>query len=102
MRSTRWLWAALLAVGGAAVAIVLVPVFFIRPFSPQTPGKVAVAYHLRTANPWAAPLLAAVAAAIVVALFRRRPHWALRVLAVVLLLPVLGAAWQQGSVRSLA
>jgi hypothetical protein len=89
----RGLWAGLVAAALLTLTLVLVPVFFIRPFSPQTPVKVAVAYHLRSVSPWAAPALAAVAAGFAALILRRRPHWALRALAVLVLVPVGGAAW---------
>ena len=46
------------------LAVVLVPVVLIRPFSPQTPKTVAIAFTLRTASPWLAPAGAALAAAL--------------------------------------
>lgn len=75
------------------VAVVLVPVLLLRPFSPQTPATVATAYALRTASPWLAPSGAALAALFGALSLRRRPRrfWAAaNVLAVA---AAAGAAW---------
>ena len=83
------LWLAALV----SVAVVLLPVFILRPFSPQTAPAVAVAYRLREA----APLLTAVVAGLVLMAvavgWRRAPgRWA-RVAVVGALGIALGAAW---------
>lgn len=47
----RGTWAALLAVTLGSVAIIAVPVLLIRPFSPQTPSSMALAFALRRWSP---------------------------------------------------
>jgi hypothetical protein len=89
----KTLWAGLALVALLTVGIVIVPVFLIRPFSPQTPTRVAVAYHLRSLSPLLAPMGALLAALLVVAILRRRPHWAKGALALLVFLTVGGAAW---------
>jgi len=77
----------------AALALVAVPMWLIRPFAPQTPEGLAAAYAMRR---WA-PLLtvAAVAAALfLAAVLWRRARWWSRALAILALIPLLGAAWQ--------
>jgi hypothetical protein len=49
--SRRGAWAALVALAIACLAIVAVPVVLIRPFSPQTPFSVALAFTLRRWSP---------------------------------------------------
>src|SRR4051812_14907066 len=75
-----------------AVAVVAVPVWLIRPFSPQTPAGLALAFGLRR---WA-PLATAVALlgglALAVSLWRGGRWWS-RALAVLAIVPLLGAAW---------
>jgi hypothetical protein len=93
VKQSRGLWVAFVLAAVLTVAIVLVPVLLIRPFKPQTPTKVAVSYRLRTVSPWLAPALALLSVGLAVAILRRRPHWALRTLVGVLLVPVGGAAW---------
>jgi hypothetical protein len=54
-------------------ALVLVPALLLRPFSPQTPAAVAIAYALRTASPWLAPAGALVSVVLAARVLRRRP-----------------------------
>jgi hypothetical protein len=49
--SRRGIWAALVTVALIALALVVVPVFLIRPFSPQTASSVAVAFALHRWSP---------------------------------------------------
>jgi len=53
--------AALLALGLVALAMILVPVLLIRPFSPQTPTPMAIAFALRRWAPLATLFAAALA-----------------------------------------
>jgi hypothetical protein len=76
----------------AAVAMVAVPVWLIRPFSPQTPGGLAVAYALRRWAPVATALAVAAGLALAVSLWRGGRWWS-RALAVLALVPLGAAAW---------
>ena len=49
--SRRGTWAALAALLIVCLAIVVVPVVLIRPFSPQTPSSMALAFTLRKWSP---------------------------------------------------
>lgn len=49
--SRRGSWAALVALAITCLAIVAVPVVLLRPFSPQTPSSLAVAFTLRRWSP---------------------------------------------------
>jgi thiol:disulfide interchange protein len=76
-----------------ALALVAVPLWLIRPFAPQTPEGLAVAYALRRWAPLAT--VAAVAAALLLAtLLWRNGRWWSRTLIVLTFVPLLGAAWQ--------
>ena len=76
----------------AALALVAVPMWLIRPFAPQTPEGLAVAYTLRRAAPLAT--VAAVAAALFLAVVLwRNARWWSRTLTILALVPLLGAAW---------
>jgi hypothetical protein len=91
--SRRVAWALLLTLAVLTLAAVLVPVFLIRPFAPQTPGTLAVAFLLRR---WSPPLtLLAVVAASWLAwrLWRAAPRLLPRVAIVLLSLLVIGTAW---------
>ncbi len=72
-KDNRWLGLALGLTTLLTLAVVLVPVVLIRPFSPETPATIAIAYALRTSSPWLAPTSAGIAAVLAVFVLRRRP-----------------------------
>ena len=88
----RFLLPALWAVALVSATVVLVPVFLLKPFSPQTARAVAIAYHLRTASPLVSLLGAAVVLAGTIMAWRGRRIWARLALAVALVVAG-GAAW---------
>jgi hypothetical protein len=75
-----------------ALALVAVPMWLIRPFSPQTPGGVATAYALRHAAPLGTVLAVAVAVALAAVVWPRA-RWRSRAAVVLAFVPLLGAAW---------
>ena len=76
----------------AAAALVAVPVFLIRPFSPQTPGGLAAAFALRRWAPLATALALIAGLALAAGLWRGGRWWS-RALVVLALIPLAGAAW---------
>jgi hypothetical protein len=89
----RWPWAvALLAVAAAAVALVWIPAWTMRPFQPQAAAAMSRAYALRRVAP-AATLLALVAGAALAWRLWRSSRWAGRALVAAALLPLAAAAW---------
>ena len=76
----------------AALAMVAVPMWLIRPFSPQTSGGLAVAYALRRWAPVATALALLAGLALTVSLWRDGRWWS-RSLAVLALVPLGAAAW---------
>lgn len=76
----------------AAVALVAIPLWEIRPFEPQTQAGVALAYACRRAAPWATVLALAAGAALAAGLWRDARWWR-RALLVLALVPLGGAAW---------
>src|SRR5215213_8312668 len=76
-----------------ALALVAVPMWLIRPFAPQTPEGLAVAYALRRWAPLAT-LCAILAALLLAAVLWRNARWWSRALIALALVPLLGAAWQ--------
>ena len=89
----RWLAILLGHTTLATVAVVLVPVLLLRPFSPQTPATVAAAYALRTASPRLAPCGAALVALLGALFLRRRPGRIQSTAAVLAVVAAGGAAW---------
>jgi len=76
-----------------ALALVAIPMWLIRPFAPQTPEGLAVAYALRRWAPLAT-VCAVLAALFLTAVLWRNARWWSRALIVLALVPLLGAAWQ--------
>jgi hypothetical protein len=75
-----------------ALALVAVPVWLIRPFVPQTPRGLAVAFGLRQWAPAATVLLLLAGLALTVALWRGGRWWS-RALAALAIVPLLAAVW---------
>jgi hypothetical protein len=86
-------WSLLLLVVAAALAFVVVPVFLIQPFRPQTERGLAVGYEVRRFAPWATVALALVALLLVARMWRASRRWWAKALMVLLLLPVGASVW---------
>ncbi|HEY4574199.1 MAG TPA: hypothetical protein VIJ26_09560, partial [Thermoanaerobaculia bacterium] len=89
----RWAGFTLVLLILAALALVAVPVFLIRPFSSQTPGGLAIAFALRRWAPLAAALALVAGLALAVLLWRGGRWWS-RALVALALVPLAGAAWR--------
>ena|SRR5436305_4246298 len=76
----------------AAVALVAIPLWEIRPFEPQTQAGVALAYACRRLAPWVTVLALAAGAVLAAGLWRRARWWS-RALLVLALVPLAGAVW---------
>ena len=74
------------------VAAVGIPMWLIRPFTPQTHGDLAVAFALRRWAPVATALALVAGAALTISLWRGGRWWS-RALAVLALVPLGAAAW---------
>ncbi len=91
--SRRAAWAGLWLMVLVALAIVAVPVVLIRPFAPQTPGSMALAYALRRWSPLVTLLAAAAALLLIVRLWPAAPRVLPRTAAALAGLLVLSPAW---------
>jgi Protein of unknown function (DUF3179) len=76
-----------------SVAVVAIPIYLIRPFSPQTPQTVALAYQLRSVSPWLAPAASALAAVLAALILAQRPRWPRATPVALAGLLALGVAW---------
>lgn len=83
---------ALFLLVATALAMVALPIWLIRPFSPQTPEGIAAAYGLRRWAPLAALLFLAAGLGLAVALWRGGRWWS-RTLAVLALGVLAAVAW---------
>src|SRR5215468_1776344 len=88
----RMLWAALLMIVAAAVAMVAIPVFVIMPWKAQTAAGVEWSYWLRRFSPVATVVATALFLAICVKLWRGA-RWFGRLAMPALLAPLLAVAW---------
>src|SRR5215213_446394 len=86
-------WLLLLLIVAAAVAFVVVPVFLIQPFRPQTETGLALGYEVRRFAPWGTVALALVALLLVVRTWRASRRWWAKALLILLLLPVGASVW---------
>jgi hypothetical protein len=85
-------WLLLLLIVAAAVAFVVVPVFLIQPFKPQTARALAIGYEVRRLAPWAT-LALVVGALVLVWRMWRGSRWWTKAALVVLLIPVAASVW---------
>ena len=85
-------WLLLLLIIAAALALVVVPVFLIQPFKPQTERALAVGYAVKEWSPWVTIALAAAGLFLVARMWRGRRWWTKAAL-VVLLVPVAASVW---------
>ena len=86
-------WLLLLLIVAAAAAFVIVPLYLIQPFRPQTGTGLAFGYQVRRLAPWATLALGLAGLVLVVRMWRASRRWWARALAVLLLLPVGASAW---------
>jgi hypothetical protein len=86
-------WLLLLLIVAAAAAFVVVPIFLIWPFRPQTETGLAVGYEVRRFAPWATLALLLAGLVLVVRMWRASRRWWAKALMVLLLLPVGACAW---------
>ena len=92
-RAGRVLWIGLALATLVAVGIVAIPIVLIRPFSPQTPRTLAIAYELRSVSPRLAPAAAALASSLAALLLARQLRQRAATVATLCALLALGAAW---------
>jgi uncharacterized BrkB/YihY/UPF0761 family membrane protein len=88
----RLLWLALVVVVLGALVWVAVPVWTIQPFKAQTPEGLSLSYTLRSWSRVATLVALALAALLVIALWRGTRWWTKTALAL-LLVPVVAVTW---------
>ena len=86
-------WLLLFLIIALAFAFVVVPLFLIQPFKPQTPRALSVGYEVKRLAPWATIALALAALVLVARMWRASRRWWARALMDLLLVPVAGSVW---------
>jgi hypothetical protein len=76
-----------------ALSIVLTPVWIIQPFAPQSERGLKISYAMRAWSPLLTLIIAAVAVALVVWLWRGSRRWWKKAFLVVVIIPLLAATW---------
>src|SRR5260370_6707891 len=89
----RAAWVALLLLVLIGLAIVMIPVWIVQPFKPQTDAGLKLSYALRSWSPLATILASAVALVLVIWLFPGARRWWRKAALVGIALPLLAAAW---------
>ena len=89
---TRGLWSLLAAAAGLGAVAVLLPVLLLRPFSPQTPTTLSIAFRLRAWSPWITLVMVVVALGAAGRLWSPSRAWN-RLASVALALVAVGSAW---------
>ena len=90
--SRRMAWSMLLIVVLVSLAIVIMPVWIIQPFKPQTARGLAISFFLRSWSPLAT-LVALAAALVLTAKLWRGSRWWRRGVLIITILPLLAVAW---------
>ncbi len=93
MRSKTVLWLALLSVVVTAFLFIFVPVWLIKPFSPQTPGDLATAFALKSWSPVVTELAAILTVGMTVWLWRNSKRGWSKAILIVPLFIVMGCVW---------
>lgn len=86
-------WLGLLIIVAAALASVLIPVWIVMPFKPETRRGLSIAYTLRSWSPIFTIAALVISCVLVGYLWRSTRRWFARVALVLLLLPLLAAGW---------
>ena len=86
-------WLILLLIAAAAVAMVFVPVWFIKPFSAQTQTQIEISYLLKSWSPVLTIVLALAAIGLAVFIWKNRARWFSKVALFVPLLVIFAFAW---------
>ena len=93
MKNNLILWLALLAIVLTAFAFIAIPVWLIKPFSPQTNQDIAFAFTLKSWSPVVTVLAAILSIGIAVWLWRNSKYWWSKAPLIVPLFVVMTCVW---------
>lgn len=86
-------WGALIVMALIGLAMVVVPVWLIMPFKPQSQRGLEISYALKRWSPLVTLIASAAALLLVVRLWRGSRRWWLKAALVLVLLPLLASTW---------
>src|SRR5436190_1820342 len=88
----RLVWTALLVTIVIGLAVVVIPIWIIQPFKPQSQRGLEVSYALRRISPYLT-IIASLGVVMLTAWLWRGSRWFLKVILVILALPLFAATW---------
>ncbi len=86
-------WAILLIIVLLGIVMVLVPVWLIQPFRPQSQAGVELSYALRRWSPLVTLIASAAALVLLARLWSNSRRWWHKVVLVIVIVPLLAATW---------
>ena len=89
----RAAWMALLSLALIGLTIVIIPVWIVQPFKPQTDAGLKISYALRRWSPLVTILASVAALILVIWLFPGARRWWRKAALAVIVLPLLAATW---------
>src|SRR5882672_11758417 len=89
----RTAWGTLLLLALIGLAMVMIPVWIVQPFKPQTNAGLKLSYTLRSWSPLVTLIAATAALVLVIWLFPGARRWWRKAALVVIVLPLLAATW---------
>jgi hypothetical protein len=89
----RAAWMALLSLALIGLTIVIIPVWIVQPFKPQTDAGLKISYALRGWSPLVTILASVAALFLVIRLFPGARRWWRKAALTVIILPLLAATW---------
>jgi uncharacterized protein DUF3179 len=91
--SRKSAWISLLLIALVSLAIVVVPVWIIQPFRPQSERGLEVSYALRRWSPVVTIIALSAGLMLVLWLWRGSRRWWLRAILLIVLMPLLASTW---------
>jgi thiol:disulfide interchange protein len=86
-------WLSLFAIGAAAFALIAVPVFLIKPFSPQTERDLAISFALKSWSPLLTIILAILALFVAAYIWQSSRRWYGKAFLIVPLFVIAVSVW---------
>ncbi len=75
MRNKFLNWLLLIIIAITAFALVIIPVYLIQPFAPQTENALTISYYLRSFSPYLTTIFAVIALILCVQIWRNSKRW---------------------------
>ncbi len=94
--SNKAAWLILLSITTTIVAMVFMPVWFIKPFSAQTEKQLEISYFLKNWSPILTIIFALAAIALVIFIWKNSKHWFAKIASIIPLFIIFAFTWFAG------